>query len=249
LTSQKRRKLGKLQVLFINPYSLITFLSILIHYLAYSLFITYPNLFIDPYAVITVIILIPSYQSLIPDPVSPVSPQDQEPTRGNVTSSPYRGRRVELSPVGLSPDIRGGQWIAAMDNEPSIIGSDVDLIYTTSTWSTSPQELSYEARLNVVPDGHLSSDERPAPERRRPVAARQRPVYNPFVDTSEDGPSSEGQQPRVRVIDYDHLAPQFRPTLTLVLPENLPHLSRGQALLIPIRLAIQYINPGDVSDF
>ncbi len=73
------------------------------------------------------------YQSLIPDevPVSPL-PQEQDqdlPEPGNVTSSPYRGCRVELSLVGLSPDIRGGQWIAAMDNEPSIIGSDVYLIY------------------------------------------------------------------------------------------------------------------------
>jgi len=118
----------------------------------------------------------------------------------------------------------------ALRHDPSdYAGSDVDVVNTTeSAWSTEEEEESFERRNPiVVPDDH-------------PIAYRD---ANPFVDSDE-----EDVGVRVRHLNYNHFPPQYRPALTLTLPQNLPELRRGQVLVIPIRMSMQIVHPDDILD-
>ena len=164
-------------------------------------------------------------------------------------------------PTGLDPLISTAEWIRACENDPSVYGSDVDVdnINTTSEWSSTPREFSYEDRRPIVPDSYRdtpsSSEEVPAAATFEEARRWQRravvpPVHNPFVDTDEDKDverSREGEG-RVRVLTFDHLPPQYHPALTLILPENLPRLQRGQVFVIPVKLTLQVAHPDDVAD-
>ena len=161
-------------------------------------------------------------------------------------------------PTGLDPMISTAEWIRACENDPSVYGSDVDVdnINTTSEWSSTPRELSYEDRRPIVPDTYRdtpsSSEEVPAAstfeEARRWQRRAVPPPPNPFVDTDEDVERSHEDEGRVRVLTFDHLPPQYHPALTLILPENLPRLQRGQVIVIPVKLSLQLAHPDDVAD-
>jgi hypothetical protein len=142
----------------------------------------------------------------------------------------FAERRVELMPAENNDhDINESLFDRALRHDRSdYAGSDVDAINTTeSEWSTEVHEESFEVRNPiVVPDD-----------------APLRPRRNPFVDTDE-----EDDRVRVRVINYRHLPPHYHPTLTLTLPENLPELRRGQALVIPLKMTLQIAHPDDVAD-
>lgn len=154
--------------------------------------------------------------------------------------------------------ISTAEWIRACENDPSVYGSEVDVdnINTTSEWSSTPRELSYEDRRPIVPDEYRdtpSSEEVPTAATFEEARRWQRravvlppPVRNPFVDTDEDDERS--REGRVRVLTFDHLPPQYQPALTLILPENLPRLQRGQVLVIPVKLTLQLAHPDDVAD-
>ena len=167
---------------------------------------------------------------------------------------PRPPRRVALMPAGVDPQITTAEWIRAVENDPSYCVSDVDTINTTSEWSNSPGEFCFDRR---------SSSDFPTAatfeEARRWQRSVPRARVNPFVDTDEEIAGSEergreerGSQERdegrVRVLNFEHLPPHYRPTLTLVLPENLPHLQQGQVLVIPLRMTIQRAHPDDVAD-
>ena len=171
------------------------------------------------------------------------------PPRTSSPPPPRPPRRVALMPAGVDPQISTAEWIRALENDPSYNGSDVDPINTTSEWSSTPGEFCFERRSSgEVPQAATFEEARRWQRRALPRAR-----VNPFVDSDEvQSEAAEGSQERdegrVRVLNFEHLPPHYRPTLTLILPENLPPLQQGQVLVIPLRMTIQRAHPDDVAD-
>ncbi len=149
-----------------------------------------------------------------------------------------RPRRVELMPAN-DPDrdqITESDLERAyqMDNIYAAVTS-VDVINTTSEWSSTPQEESFDRQPRfIVPDDY------PILSRTRSRSTSPVPERNPFIDSDEE-------EVRVRRMNYNHLPPQYHPSLTLMLPTNLPELRRGQVLVIPIKMTVQLVHPDDVA--
>jgi hypothetical protein len=154
-------------------------------------------------------------------------------------------------PMGLHPAEEIQEWIESLARSIHV-GSDLEsgeeVINTSSDLSTSLSPETDEGRRWPCP---IDQDTPPVTAATTFSEARRWPIRpNPFLNSDSEMSTSTSEEVgvRVRQIDYTHLPPQYQPTLTLHLPENLPRLQRGQVLVIPLRLTLQLVHPDDVAD-